>query len=402
MNVGPAVQARLIAPFLPLLFFAGCSRPAPVESADPGAKVEVQAVQVRETAVRRTVELVGTLEGNRDVTVASEVAGRVVALHAELGDPVKPGQLLAEIDPREYALAVDRQQAALQQVLASLGLTGENDPMPAPADTSLVRKAAADLADARTVYDRARSLVAKGVSAQQVLDTAESRLKVAEANYTAALEGVRNLTAQADNLRVQLATARKKLADTRVYAPFEGAVRARQAEIGQYIKEQGALYAITAMNPLKLRAAVPEPWFPYVASGAGVQITVEAYRETFLGRVAHVARTMDPQTRTFAIEAEVDNARQRLRPGLFARAVLTTSREDQVLRVPAQAVVSYYGVQKVYVIENGQIREQVVRLGDRTGELIEITEGLNPGAWIAVSELTRIHQGSRVAIREES
>ncbi len=389
------------APFL-LLFAAGCSRPAPTVTASPDASTAVQAIQVKSDTVHRTVDLVGTLEGSREVTVSSEVAGRVVAIHADLGDQVEQGQLLIEIDPREYSLAVDRQQAALQQVLASLGLAKETDPLPAPAETSMVRKAKADLDDARTGFERAKALVAKGVSAQQVYDTADSRLKVAEANYVAALEGVRNLEAQAENLRVQLSIARKKLADTRIYAPFAGAVKARQVEIGQYIKDQGSLLSITSMNPLKLRASIPELWFPFVAVGVPVDITVEAYAEKFQGRVAHMARTIDPQSRTFVIEAEIDNSRQRLRPGLFARAVLTTARQDSVLRVPASAVISYYGVQKVYVIENQQIREQVVKLGDRFGDIIEITEGLTPGVWIATTELTKIHQGSRVEIRKES
>jgi RND family efflux transporter MFP subunit len=396
-----AIQAAYPASFLLLLIASGCSRESNPVAAKPEIPVTVQALQVQPDKVQRTIELMGTLEGEQEVTVSSEVSGRVVAIHADLGDQVKQGQALVEIDPREFTLAVDRQQAALQQVLASLGLWKETDPIPDPAQTSVVRKAAADLADAKTGFERAKSLVAKGVSAQQVYDTAEARFKVAEANYASALEGVRNLIAQAENLRVQLTIARKKLADTIVHAPFAGAVRARQVEIGQYIKEQGPIMSITAMNPLKLRAGIPEHWFPYIAIGARVDISVEAYNEKFAGRVAHMARTMDTQSRTFSIEAEIDNSDLRLRPGLFARAILTTSKADTVLRVPASAVISYYGVQKVYRIENQQIQEQVVKLGDRFGDVIEIVDGLAPGAWIATTELTKIHQGSRVEVGKE-
>jgi membrane fusion protein (multidrug efflux system) len=387
--------------FLALLA-SSCSRESRPVAANPDTPVAVRAIQVQPQAVQRTIELVGTLEGAREVTVSSEVSGRVIAVNADLGDHVQKGQPLVEIDSRELVLAVDRQQAALQQVLASLGLSKESDPMPDPAQNSVVRKAAADLSDARTGFERAKALVAKGVSAQQVYDTAESRYKVAEANYAAALEGERNLVAQVENLRVQLALARKKVADTVVRAPFEGAVRARMVEIGQYVKEQGPIMSITTMSPLKMRAGIPEHWFPYVSIGARIELAVEAYSEKFQGKVARVSRAVDPQSRTFSIEAEVNNPGERLRPGLFARAVLITSKTDSVLRVPAGAIISYYGVQKVCVIENGQIREQVVKLGDRAGDVIEVTEGLQPGAWIAITELTKIHQGSRVEVREES
>jgi RND family efflux transporter MFP subunit len=347
------------------------------------------------------VELVGTLEGEREVTVSSEVAGRVLTIQADLGDRVQQGQVLVEIDARELTLAVDRQQAALQQVLASLGLSKESDPMPDPAQTSVVRRAAADLADAKTNFERAKSLLDKNVVARQVYDSAEARYQAADASYTGALEGVRNLVAQGENLRAQLALARKKVADTMVRAPFGGTVRARMVEMGQYVKEQGSIMLITDTNPLKMRASIPEHWFPYVASGARIELTVEAYEEKFQGRVARVSRAIDPQSRTFSIEAEVDNTAERLRPGLFARAVLFTSRTDSVLRVPASAVISYYGVQKVYAIENAQIVEKVVKLGDRFGDVIEITEGLAPGAWIATTQLTKIHQGSRVEVGKE-
>ncbi|MBZ5496523.1 MAG: efflux RND transporter periplasmic adaptor subunit [Acidobacteriia bacterium] len=402
MKHNSVVPAAFAAAFLVLLSASGCSRPGPTVTADPGTPVVVQAIQVQPEKVQRTVELVGTLEGEHEVTVSSEVSGRVLAVRADLGDHVTQGQALVEIDSRELTLAVDRQRAALQQALASLGLSKENDPMPAPEQTSVVRKAAADLSDARTNFERAQSLLAKNVVARQVYDSAEARYQAAEANYTSALEGVRNLVAQVENLRAQLALARKKVTDTVVRAPFDGTVRARMVEIGQYVKEQGAIMSITSINPLKLRAGIPEHWFPYVAVGARVDLAVEAYHEEFQGRVVRVARTVDPQSRTFSIEAEVENSRERLRPGLFARAVLITSKADLVLRVPAGAVISYYGVQKVYEIENGQIREKVVKLGDRFGDVIEITEGVTPGAWIAATELTRIHQGSRVEIKKES
>jgi len=396
-------RMAMFVPFLWILITSGCSRQnSAAPPTTPPAPVAVQALQVQPESVQRTVELVGTLEGEREVTVSSEVAGRVLTIKADLGDRVQQGQILAEIDPRELVLAVERQQAALQQTLASLGISKETDPMPEPASTSVVRRAAADLADARINFERAQSLLAKNVVAKQVYDSAEARYKGAEANYTSALEGVRNLIAQAENLRAQLSLARKKVADTAVRAPFAGAVRARMVEVGQYIKEQGSIVSITDTNPLKLRAGIPEQWFPYVVVGARIELRVEAYAEKFPGRVSRISRSIDPQSRTFAIEAEVDNTAERLRPGLFVRAELLTSKTESVLRVPASAVISYYGVQKIYAIENSQIVEKVVKLGDRFGDVIEITEGLTSGAWIATTELTKIQQGSRVEVRKES
>lgn len=406
LAMNPMIILRMSPPALLLaLVFAGCSR----EAAEAGkssagtetSAVAVQALQVQPEKIDRTVELVGTLEGEHEVTISSEVAARVTAIRADLGDRVQQGSPVVELDPTEYRLSVARQRSALLQVSAQLGVMKEGDPVPAASETSIVRRAQADLADARSTFERTKALLAKGVAAQALYDTAEARYQAVQANYTSAQEQVRNLLAQADNLRTQLALAEKKLADCTIRAPFTGTVRTRLVEVGQYVKDQTAVMSIASVDPLKLRASVPERWFPHVAPGAQLNLTVEAYADRFPGRVTRVGGAVDPQSRTFNIEARIDNSRGRLRPGLFARAVLVTSKIDSVLRVPAVAVISYYGVQKIYAIQDGLIVEKVVKLGDRSGDVIEVTDGLAAGTWIAVSELTRIRQGSRVQVRRE-
>jgi len=392
----PVILLSLCSVFLT----SACSRNQTTVTAEPDTPLTVEGFQVQAENVERRVELVGTLEGNQEVTVSSEVASTVQAIRADLGDLVRQGQVLVELDPKEYVLAVERQQAALAQVLAQLGASGQGESLPAPEQTSTVRRAAADLSEAKTNFERTKTLVEKGVLSQSLYDSAEARYRVTEANYASALEQVRNLQAQVASLRVQLALAQKKVEDCSIRAPFSGAVRGRQVEIGQYLKEQAPVMSLASASPLKLRASVPEKWFPYVESGAPVSLMVEAYSEPFAGRVARVGRAVDPQNRTFLIEAQVDNAQQKLRPGLFARALLTTTRVDSVVKIPAKAVVSFYGVQKVFSIEDGVVHENIVKLGDRTGDFIEVTEGLTAGAWIATTQLAAIRQGSHVLMRK--
>jgi multidrug efflux pump subunit AcrA (membrane-fusion protein) len=382
----------------------GCSRssaPAAATPLESVAEIEVTALQVQPEKISRTVQLIGTLEGEREVTVSSEVAGRVMAVVADLGDRVEKDQPIVELDSREFRLAVERQEAALAQVLAQLGVAKGSDPLPEPSSTSTVRRAMADLTETRVQFERTKSLYEKGVTAKSVYDSAEARLHASEANYTAAVEQIRNLIAQVDNLKTQLVLAQKKLSDCTVRAPFAGTVRTRLVELGQYVKDQTPLISLASVNALKLRASVPERWFPFVAVGAPLELSVEAYQDKFAGKVARVSGAIDPQSRTFPIEGRIDNAQGKLRPGLFVAAMLTTSKVDSVLRVPASAVISFYGVQKVFLAEKDGVREQVVKLGDRQGDLIEITEGVTPGSWIVISELARVRQGSRIRVKRE-
>lgn len=403
MKVSVTILRLLPVVFL-LAISVGCSKkdgdPAAADkSGSRDSPISVSSFRVQPEKINRTVELVGTLEGQHEVTVSSEVSSRVVALRADLGDLVQEGQPIVELDQTEYRLAVDRQQSALAQVLSQLGVRSETDPLPEAAQTSIVRRASADLAAAKSVFDRTKALVAREVESKAAYDAAEARYQSAQANFTSAQEQVRNLVAQVDNLRSQLALAKKKLSDCTIRVPFTGTVKARLVDVGQYVREQTAVLSIATINPLKLLSSVPERWFPYVSPGAPMELTVEAYQEKFVCKVNRVGRALDPQTRTFNIEALVDNARGKLRSGLFARAVLTTSKIDSIIRVPAAAVLSFYGVQKIYAIENGQIQERVVKLGDRIGDFIEITQGLNAGDQMAISELARIRQGSRVELK---
>jgi RND family efflux transporter MFP subunit len=393
------------ATILLLLFFTSCSSKNPKDdNADKinlqTSPVAVSTFKVQSEKINRTVELVGSLEGKREVTVSSEVAARVVAVQADLGDMVQEGQPIVELDPTEYRLAVDRQQSALFQVLAQLGVRKENDPLPDASQTSIVRKAQADLTDAKANYERIKALYTKAVESRAANDAAEARYQASQANYAAAQDQVRNLLAQTDNLRTQLELAKKKLGDCTIRAPFAGTIKARLVEVGQYVREQTAAMSISTVNPLKLLASVPESWFPYIAPGIAAEIVVDAYAEHFPCKISRISRAVDPQTRTFEIEALVDNSRGKLRSGLFARAVVTTTKVDSVIRVPAAAVISFYGVQKIYAVVNGQIQERVVSLGDRSGDFIEVTRGLNAGDQIVISELAGIHQGSRVQAKE--
>jgi multidrug efflux pump subunit AcrA (membrane-fusion protein) len=400
-----------IVRFLPLMLLLihspGCSPKEPgaatAGKADSRTStIPVSIFNVRPESIHRTVELVGTLEGKQEVTVSSEVAARVSAVRADLGDQVQEGQPIVELNSTEFRLAVDRQHSALLQVLAQLGIRNETEPLPEASQTSIVRKALADLADAKSSFERTKALLAKSIESKAAYDSAEARYQAAQANYAAAQDQVRNLLAQVENLRTQLALAQKKLADCTIRAPFTGTIKARLVEVGQYVREQTAVMSIATMNPLKLLTSVPEKWFPYVTPGARMELTVEAYADTFPCKVYRVSKAVDPQSRTFNIEALIDNSRGKLLPGLFARAILTTSKIDSVFRIPAAAVVSYYGVQKIYAVENGLIQERVVKLGDRSGDFIEITEGLKAGDRIATSELARIQQGSRVQAKEEN
>jgi RND family efflux transporter MFP subunit len=365
---------------------AGCGKGGASAAADAGEKpVKARVVPVSEREVRRSVEAVGTLFPMDEVTVGSEVDGRVARVFVDVGDKVELGRPLLEIAPQELSLTAQQQAAALDQTRAQLGLPEGGAGLGDVADAAEVRRAAADRDDATRKFERARSLFDEGLLSRGDFDEAEARAKAAEAAYQMARHNVENLRAQVTQRSASLAFARKKLADTVIRAPFAGHVKQRLVTMGQYVKVQTPVMVVVNADPLRVRLQVPEKMAAWVAVGQPVSVRVEAYPDRgFEGKVSRINPSVDPQTRSFEVEALLDNADGVLKPGFFAKASIASSRVDKALLVPADALRYRYGVYKVFTVESRKLKETEVKLGERDGSGVEVSSGLSPRDSVAV------------------
>jgi multidrug efflux pump subunit AcrA (membrane-fusion protein) len=359
------------------------------------AAVAVQTTGLQRVTVKRQVDLQGTLLSPDQARVSSEVAGIVRDVPVQLGSEVRAGDVLVRLEPRELQLALDRAESALRQVEAQLGIDRTQDVRP-PADEQIatVRQAAANRDDARSTFSRADQLHSRGLMSKVDYDTADTRLKVAEANYQAALDNARSLKAQLQDRRAAFELAQKKLADAVVRAPVAGSVAERLVQPGEFIRENTPVATIVQMNPLKLKTAIQERNAGVIRAGQMVQFSVEAFPErTFVGRIAYVSPAVDQATRTFPVEAMVENGDRVLKPGFFAKGIVEVREDSNVLAVPEGAVSTLAGVSTVYVIEDDKARQQQVTLGVRQGELVEITSGLKGHEMLATTNLNQLATG---------
>jgi multidrug efflux pump subunit AcrA (membrane-fusion protein) len=381
--------------------FSSCSRPSPSEAVQAFRRedLEIEARQVSRKEIQRIIDISGTLLPNEEVVVSSEVEGPVEKVLVDLGDRVKRGQLLVKISAREFELSVDRYLAELQQALARLGLNEENEQLRSDGEATEVRRAAAQMDEAEQKYKRAEELFREGVVSKEGRDEAEARFKSARANYDSALQTVQRLKAQLKQNRAALQLARKKLQDTDIRAPFDGFVKERLVSIGQYLTVQTSVVSLVQTDPLKARAEVPERAVPSIREGQAVGITVDAFDRTFQGRISRVSPAVNHQTRALTIEALIDNKDQLLKPGYFAKTKVTSHEKEIVITAPAETILNFFGVNKVFVVENGKIRERVIKLGDRFGDDVEVLEGLKGGEVVASSELSRLENDLPVRIK---
>jgi RND family efflux transporter MFP subunit len=363
-----------------------------------GAGIRVETAPLQRISVERRVDLSGTLVSPDQARVSSEVAGMVHDVPVQLGSEVRVGDVLVRIEPRELILALERAESALRQVEAQLGIDRSREEQPPPdEEIASVRQVIANRDDARAAFVRAQQLSGRGLLSQVDHDTAETRLKVAEANYQAALDNVRSLKASLQDRRASYELAQKKLNDAVVRAPVAGSVAERAVQPGEYIRENTPVATIVQMNPLKLRTAIQEKNAGIITINQPVDFVVEAFPDqTFHGKVAYVSPAVDQTTRTFPVEVLVDNSARMLKPGFFAKGTVLTRVDDHVLAAPDDAVSTLAGVSTVFVIEGGKARQQQVTLGARKDKLVEIIDGLKGSEILAVSKVNQLATGTSV------
>jgi multidrug efflux pump subunit AcrA (membrane-fusion protein) len=362
--------------------------------------VATQTTTVQHMAVQREVDLSGTLLSPDQAKVSSEVAGIVRDVPVQLGTEVRAGDVLVRLDPRELQLALDRAEAQLHQIEAQLGIDRSQAKRP-PADEQIasVRQAMANRDDARNTFKRAQQLHDRGLMSQVDFDTADTRLKVADANYQASVDNIQALKATLQDRRAQWELAVKKLSDAVIKAPVAGAVSERLVQPGEFIRENTPVATIVQMHPLKLKTAIQERHAGLIRPGQTVMFNVEAFpTRAFAGTIAYVSPAVDQATRTFAVEAIVENNDRVLKPGFFAKGVARTHVDQHVVAVPDDAVSTLAGVSTVYVIDGGKARQQQVTLGARQDTLVEITTGLKGDETLATTNLSQLATGVTVQV----
>lgn len=350
-----------------------------------GSSLPVRQVKLAKSETRKltlTVSAPGTLAADEQATLSFKVAGRMSEIKVDLGSQVRKGQVIARLEPTDFKVRLQQAEAALQQARVRLGLPprGEDDRIETE-NTALVRQARAVLEEARSNRERTIQLVNQGIQSKAELDRVESAFKVADSRYQDAVEEVRNREAVLLQRRSELAIAQQQLVETTLYAPFDGAVRERIASLGEYLNSGAPVVTIVRLHPLRLRVEVPEREAQGIKIGQPVRVLApqddeDDDRQAYSGRVARLSPAFQEQSRTLIIEAEVDNQHGKLRPGSFAKAEIYTTATSDVVMVPASAIVTFAGIQKVFSIKDGKAVERNVVVGKRENDWV-VVEGLD-------------------------
>ncbi len=372
---------------LGITVLVSCGKGDPSKAAGKAEMAErlVRVARAEVRAMPRMIHVNGSLAAQEQSTLSAKVTGRLERLSVDIGSVLRQGELVAQIEPRDYDLGLQQAAAALAQSRAALGLPleGDDDRIELERVTA-VKQAKAVLEEAGKNRDRVKRLSVSGIASQSEVDTVESAHTVALARYEAAIEDGRGRMATVAQRRAELELARKRLADASVRAPFDGTVQARPASVGEYVAAGTPIVQLVKTDPLRLRLEVPERECILVRTGQVVLLLVEGDTNTYRGELARLSPALDDQTRMLRVEADVPREGS-LRPGLFARARIIVTEREQALTVPLEALTTFAGLEKVVGVREGKAVEQVIATGRRGPDWVEVLSGLEAGEAVVLS-----------------
>ncbi len=364
---------------------AAASDAAPTVAVTPAARQDLS----------RDLVLAAEFRAYQQVDLHAKVAGYVKDIRVDVGDRVRRGQLLAVLEVPELQDEITQGDAAVRRSDAE-SKRAHGELQRAQSAHSMAHLAYARLAEAA----KARP----GLIAQQELDDAESKDRMAEAQVAAAEASVAAAQEQQAGARADRAKLQTMYSYARIVAPFDGVVTKRYADTGSMIQAGTAsqtqtmpVVQISQNNLLRLDIPVPESAVAQIHLGTPVQIHVPTLGKTFDGNVTRFADKVDMDTRTMLTEIDVSNPQLQLMPGMYAQATTVLEKKKGALSVPVQAIDRREGGASVLVVTPADVLEKrEVKVGMETPNAVEITSGLNAGDLVVISSRGQLQPGEHV------
>lgn len=308
----------------------------------PPLPVEVAAV--RRMDVVRTIDAVGTAQANEAVTITAKANGIVEKINFHEGQQVKAGTILVELEASESGAKINELRAARD--------------------------------GAKLAYDRARALIESRSVAQARVDELSKAYEAAEA---------------------RLSAERARFSDSVIRAPFSGKLGLRRVSLGALVRPGDSITTLDDTSTIKLEFDIPETVLPGLAIGNTVTAAAGALPgKRFEGVVTTIDSRIDAATRSVKVRAQIPNADDLIKPGMFMVVSLSVGTMRDAIMVPEEALIAQGGEQFVFVIADGKATRSRVTVGQRIPGLAQIVNGLRPDDQVAVTGLQQLRDGMRV------
>lgn len=340
----------------------------------PRQDMPVELTPAKRADVAAYVTVVGNLIGAATVEVVPKTNGRLESVSVRLGDPVRRGQVVAQLEDNEIQEQVRQAEAAYEVSGAS------------------IRQREADVKFNEANFERSKNLYARQLIPKQTMDDADLKYQAAIAQLDLAKAQFQQSKARLDELKLNLA-------NTIVRSPVDGFIGKRYLDPGASVGPNNPVASVVDIHFVRLVVNLVEKDLKQITAGKPAVVEVDAYPgETFGGKVARVAPVLDPATRTAQMEVEIQNASGRLKPGMYARVKLTVDQKAGALVVPRTAVMTFEGKKGVFVASNNTAKFLPVETGIEQDEIVEVVKGLDEGVRVITTGAQALKDGDRIVM----
>lgn len=381
----------------------------------------VTVVQVEEAPAASDLQLPGDVEAIQVATISAQTTGYLRKLHTDIGDRVRAGQLLAEIDTPQVDQQLQQGRADLAQAVASLGQAQAN-----------LNQAVTNMEYARVTYERNKYLAEQHVVSDQVRDQMKAAYDAAKATVDAMQANINAAKAMIGSNEANVRSLKALQGFQKVFSPFDGVITARNVEVGSLINPAnstsvstttgttassatvpgggttpkgtnapatgGGLFEIARIDTLRIFISVPQTFASTIKSGQTANISFrELPAKTFTGRVVRTTSALDPGSRTLLTELQTLNSDYQLLPGMYATVNFGVHSPDPPVRIPATALIIHADGPQVAVVTSDQkVHYRKIVIGRDFGNELDIISGLEPGATIIVNVPDGLQEGAQV------
>ena len=382
------------------------------------ARMEVP-VQVTSAALKPltySMRVTGDIMPLMQVDLFPKVSGYLERMDVHIGDVVKQGQVIAQIDRTDFLQKVREIEAKVAQAKAQLAEleTGTRTEELRQAEEA-VRQAQSRFENAKLQRERIEALYKREVISKKERDTTDMEYTVAEAQLASSQQHLKQLRdgarqevkdasqAKLKEMEAILEQERTRLQNAKLVAPFRGEISRKYVDAGALVSPSTPLVSLVHTETLKVIANVLEKDIPLLKPGMKAKIRVESYPEkVFEGRVEKINSALELSTRTLQAEIYVLNTNRFLKPGMFANVEVVLLEKSQTLIIPREAVIEAGSELSVFVVEGKQAVRRPITLGYEQDRFVEVLKGINEGEQVIIKGQQLIKDGSVIRVVEGS
>ncbi len=402
-------QRAAVVGTIAAILLTGCGKGGGQQRGPMPLNVDVATAQRRDIATY--ISLDGQIAPLQQSTLAFQQSGTVQTINVNVGDRVRAGQVLAKIDDSTLRAQLAQAEASAAQQSATATGAQVGLPVQQQQNQTAVTTAQAALNNAKLVYSQDQMLYKQGYVSQSQLEAARAAYVQAQNSLANAQVGMRNNVVSAQNVKAQQAAAqaaaaqantfRTQIAQTTLYAPYDGVITQRMMDPGAFASPQSGVLAISRIDTVWVNINVPDEDLSYVHPGTSVRFTSSSLPgKTFQAAIGTVNAVPTQGTLSYLARIQMANPSDVLRGGMLVSATITKEARNNAVVVPRTAVAQTENGNAVYIVgPDNKAKEVPVRVGIQTDTLSEVNAAeVQPGVKVITTRPDALKDGSVVAV----